>query len=46
MLKDKFEGQLKELEELRARPALLGAYMVCPTLRGELQQLRADIEVL
>jgi len=46
VLKDKFEGQLKELEELRARPALLGACMVCPTLRGELEKLRADFEVL
>ena len=45
-LKKKSEGQLKELEELRARPVLLGACMVCPTLRGELEQLRADFEVL
>ncbi|WVZ63573.1 hypothetical protein U9M48_013196 [Paspalum notatum var. saurae] len=35
-----------ELEELRARPALLGACMVCPTLRGELEQLKVDFEVL
>ena len=42
----KGEGHLKELEELRARPALLGVCMVCPTLRSELQQLRADFEVL
>ena len=35
-----------ELEELRARPTLLGACMVCPTVRGELEQLRADFEVL
>ena len=41
VLKDKFEGQLMELEELRVRPTLLG-----PTLRGELEQLRADFEVL
>ena len=46
MLKEKFEGQLKELEELRARPALLGDCLVCPTLRSELEQLRADFEVL
>ncbi|WVZ76684.1 hypothetical protein U9M48_024637 [Paspalum notatum var. saurae] len=46
VLKEKFEGQLKELEELRARPALLGAWMVYATLRGKLEQLRADFEVL
>ena len=46
MLKEKSKGQLRELEELRARPMLLGACMVCPTLRGELEQLRADFEVL
>ena len=46
LLKEKCEGQLKELEELRDRPALLGACMVCPTLRSELEQLRADFEVL
>ena len=46
LLKEKSEGQLMELEELRARPTLLGACMVCPTLRSELEQLRADFEVL
>ena len=35
-----------ELEELRARPTLLGVCMVCPTLRSELEQLRADFDVL
>ena len=44
--KRKCEGQLKELEELRARPALLGACLVCPTLKGDLEQLRADFETL
>ena len=46
MLKEKFEVQLMDLEEVWARPTLLGACMVCPTLRGELEQLRADFEVL
>ena len=45
-LKVKCEGQLMELEELRARPVLLGACLVCPTLKGNLKQLRADLEVL
>jgi hypothetical protein len=45
-LKGKFEGQLIVLEEFRARPAFLGACMVCPTLRSELAQLRADFGVL
>ena len=33
-----------ELEELRARPVLLGACKVCPTLREELVQVRGDLE--
>ena len=33
-----------ELGELRARPTLLGACKVCPTLREELEQVRADLE--
>ncbi|WVZ93409.1 LOW QUALITY PROTEIN: hypothetical protein U9M48_039389, partial [Paspalum notatum var. saurae] len=43
-MKDKFEGQLKELEELRARPALLGAYMtiVLEDLREEVLSLQDD----
>ena len=32
--------------KLRARPALLGACLVYPTLKGELEQLRADFETL
>ena len=46
VLKEKFEGQLMELEELMARSTLLGACMVCPTLISELEQLRAQFEVL
>ena len=33
-----------ELEELRARPVLLGACKVCPMLREELVQVRGDLE--
>ena len=33
-----------ELDELCARPALLGACKVCPTLREELVQVRGDLE--
>ena len=33
-----------ELEELCARPLLLGVCKVCPTLREELEQVRADLE--
>jgi len=33
-----------ELKELRARPTLLGSCKVCPMLREELEQVRADLE--
>ena len=33
-----------ELRELRARPSLLGACKVCPTLREELEQVWRDLE--
>ena len=50
-LKNQCEAQVRDLEkfgaeldELRARPALLGACKVCPTLRDELVQVRGDLE--
>ena len=33
-----------ELEKLRARPTLLGACKVCPTLREQLVQAQANLE--
>ena len=33
-----------ELESFRARPTLLGACKVCPTLREELALVRGDLE--
>ena len=38
------EAMGAELEELRARPALLEACKVCPTLREQLVQARSDLE--
>jgi len=39
-----FEKLKSELEEVRVRPVLLGACKVCPTLKEELEQARADFE--
>ena len=39
-----FEKLKSELEEVRVRPVLLGACKMCPTLKEELEQARADFE--
>ena len=43
-MQSKFATVVCELEELRARPALLGACKLCPTLRSELEEKNALIK--
>ena len=43
-LQSKFAIVVNELEELRSRPALLGACKLCPTLRLELEEKNALIK--
>ena len=43
-LQSKFATVVCELEELRSRPALLGACKLCPTLRLELEEKNALIK--
>ena len=43
-LQSKFATVVCELEELRSRPALLGACKLCPTLRSELEEKNALIK--
>ena len=40
-LQSRFATVVCELEELRSRPALLGACKLCPTLRSELDEKNA-----